>query len=117
MAKRRTHVEILTAAMDWLEDHEPVRNWRHMFEYDQTGKVCRACILGAAFVVMDTVKPPDRVCDALYLAHRELFPTRTLSERFTKAEIRTIYRRSIEVVTGKQPAKQDTKNEFTQART
>jgi hypothetical protein len=115
MAKRRTHVEILTAAMDWLEDHEPVRNWRHMFEYDQTGKVCRACILGAAFVVMDTVKPPDRVCDALYLAHRELFPVRTLSEPFNMPEIRTIYRRSIEVVAWRRRAAQGAKENSAQA--
>jgi hypothetical protein len=115
MAKRRTHVEILTAAMNWLEDHEPVRNWRHMFEYDRAGAVCRACILGAAFVVTDTVKPPDRVCDALYLAHRELFPARTLSEPFTMPEIRTIYRRSIEAVAWRRRATQGAKENPAQA--
>jgi hypothetical protein len=101
MANHLTHVEILTAAMDWLEHHEPVRNWQCMLEYDPAGKVCRACILGAAFVVMEKSKPPDKVCDAICRAHRELFPNRTLSEPFTMAEIRTLYRRSIEVVTSK----------------
>ena len=107
MAKHRTPVEILTAAMDWLEHHEPVRNWLCMLEYDQAGKVCRACILGAAFVVMENSKPPDKVCDAIYRAHRELFPNRALSEPFKMAEIRILYRRSIEVVTSRRRPRQD----------
>ena len=107
MANHLTHVEILTAAMDWLEHHEPVRNWQCMLEYDPAGKVCRACILGAAFVVMENSKPPDKVCDAIYLAHRELFPNRALSEPFKMAEIRILYRRSIEVVTSRRRPRQD----------
>jgi hypothetical protein len=54
--------------------------------------VCRAFILGAAFVVMENLKPTHKVCDAIYRAHRELFPNRTLGEPFAMGEIRTLYR-------------------------
>jgi hypothetical protein len=110
MANRRTDVEVMTAAIDWFEGHEPVRDWRWMFEYNRAGEVCRACILGAVFVVMGNAKPPDSVCDAIYRAHRELFPNRALSEPFTKTEILILYRRTIEQLAArksrtKRPAK------------
>jgi hypothetical protein len=54
--------------------------------------VCRAFILGAAFVVMENSKLPNKVCDAIYRAHRKLFPNRTLGEPFAMGEIRTLYR-------------------------
>jgi len=98
-----TDVEVLTAAMNWFEDHEPVRDWRWMFEYNRANKVSRACILGALFVVVESGKPPDRICDVIYRARRELFPNRTLSEPFTKSEIRTLYRWAIALATRKPP--------------
>ena len=98
-----TDVEVLTAAMNWFEDHEPVRDWRWMFEYNRANKVSRACILGALFVVVESGKPPDRICDVIYRARRELFPNRTLSEPFTKSEIRALYRWAIALATRKPP--------------
>jgi hypothetical protein len=99
-----TDVEVLTAAMNWFEDHEPVRDWRWMFEYNRANKVSRACILGALFVVVESGKPPDRICDVIYRARRELFPNRTLSEPFTKSEIRTLYHWAIALAARKPQA-------------
>jgi hypothetical protein len=94
-ADYRSDAEVLTAAMNWFEDHEPVRDWRWMFEYNRANEVSRACILGALFVVVGSGKPPDSLCDVIYRARRELFPDRTLSELFTKREIRALYRWAI----------------------
>lgn len=101
MANHGADAEVVTAAIDWFEDHEPVRDWRSLFEYNRTGEVCRACILGAVFVVMGNANAPDSACDAIYRARRELFPNRTLSEPFTKSEIRTLYQRTIELAARK----------------
>ena len=74
MANRRTDAEILTAAMRWFESHEPVLDWHNIVERDRRGNVCRACILGAVFMVTGSANIPETVCDAIYGARRELFP-------------------------------------------
>jgi hypothetical protein len=103
MANRRTDAEIVTAAMDWFESHDPVRDWHNIFERDRTETVCRACILGAVFMVTGGGKTPHAVCDAIYSARRELFPKRTLSQHFTKAEIQRLYRHTIEIIASRKP--------------
>jgi hypothetical protein len=103
MANNTSDAEVIIAAIDWFEDHEPVRDWRSMFEYNRMGEVCRACILGAVFVVMGNIKAPDRVFDAIYRSKREMFTNRTLSEPFTRTEIFILYRRTIELLAARTP--------------
>jgi len=52
---------------------------------------------------MGNIKAPDRVFDAIYHAKRELFLNRALSQPFTKTEIFTLYRRTIELLAARTP--------------
>ena len=94
MANHRTDVEILNAAMDWFDTHQPVGNWAHMFEY-KAGEICRACIIGALKLAVGKEEIPTKVLAAIYGALKMLFPGRTFAQPFTKPEIRKLYRKAI----------------------
>jgi len=38
MKNPKSGIEVITAATDWFEDREPVRDWRRMLEYNRTGE-------------------------------------------------------------------------------